>query len=99
MTAGDLPALEEVLGYFTTCRNWERWGAEDQLGTLNYITDEHRRAAAALVTAGRAVGLSRLIPTRTSPPDLRPAPCTPCCTAATRSPDSPARPAPDTART
>lgn len=74
MTAGDLPALEEVLGYFTTCRNWGRWGAEDQLGTLNYITDEHRRAAAALVTAGRAVGLRRLIPTRTSPPDLRPAP-------------------------
>jgi len=74
MTAGELPGLQEVLGYFANCSNWGRWGAEDQLGTLNYITDEHRRAAAALVTAGRAVGLGRLIPTRTSPPDHRPAP-------------------------
>jgi kynurenine formamidase len=74
VTAGDLPTLDEVLGYFTACSNWGRWGAEDQLGTLNHTTDEHRRAAAALVTAGRAVSLARLIPTRTSPPDLRPAP-------------------------
>ena len=29
--------------------NWGRWGPEDELGTLNLITDETRRAAAGLV--------------------------------------------------
>jgi kynurenine formamidase len=69
-----LPALEEVLGYFSTCSNWGKWGSDDENGTLNYITDEHRRAAAALARAGRAVSLGRLIPTRTSPVDIKPPP-------------------------
>lgn len=38
--------------------NWNRWGAEDELGTLNLITPEKRRAAAALVTDGISVSLS-----------------------------------------
>ncbi|OLO25810.1 cyclase [Streptomyces sp. MNU77] len=33
-------------------RNWNRWGPEDQLGTLNLITDEKVRQAAALVRRG-----------------------------------------------
>jgi kynurenine formamidase len=33
-------------------RNWGRWGAEDELGTLNYITPEKRAAAAGLVRKG-----------------------------------------------
>lgn len=32
--------------------NWGRWGADDQLGTLNLITDECRAAGAALVESG-----------------------------------------------
>lgn len=39
--------------------NWGRWGAADELGTLNYITPEHRRKAAALVRTGRSVSLAR----------------------------------------
>lgn len=39
--------------------NWGRWGKEDQLGTLNLITPEKRRAAAALVKDGVSVSLSR----------------------------------------
>ena len=39
--------------------NWGRWGKEDQLGTLNLITPEKRRAAAALVKDGVTVSLSR----------------------------------------
>jgi kynurenine formamidase len=74
VTAPAFPPLEEVLGYFSACSNWGRWGDEDELGTLNYITNEHRRAAAGLVTAGRAVSLGRLVPTRTSPVDLKPPP-------------------------
>jgi len=37
--------------------NWQRWGAEDQVGTLNFVTPEHVRAAASLIRTGRAVSL------------------------------------------
>lgn len=37
--------------------NWGRWGAGDQLGTLNYITAAAVRDARKLVTEGRTVGL------------------------------------------
>jgi kynurenine formamidase len=74
MTTSQLPDLDTVLDYFRSCSNWGKWGTDDELGTLNYISEERKRAAAALVTVGRAVSLGRLIPTRTSPPDLRPAP-------------------------
>jgi len=38
--------------------NWKRWGEDDELGTLNLITPEKRRAAAALVSDGVSVSLS-----------------------------------------
>ncbi|MEU1850428.1 cyclase family protein [Streptomyces sp. NPDC019990] len=38
--------------------NWGRWGADDELGTLNLITDEVVREAAATVRAGRRVPLA-----------------------------------------
>lgn len=37
--------------------NWGRWGAEDEIGTLNLITDEVVRGAAACVRTGRRVPL------------------------------------------
>jgi kynurenine formamidase len=39
--------------------NWRRWGEDDQLGTLNFITSETRLAAAALIRSGRVVPLGR----------------------------------------
>ncbi|MEH0528003.1 hypothetical protein QBA75_12650 [Streptomyces stelliscabiei] len=33
--------------------NWGRWGADDEIGTLNLITDEVVREAAASVRTGR----------------------------------------------
>ena len=39
--------------------NWGRWGKEDQIGAINLITSEKRRAAAALVTEGVSVSLAR----------------------------------------
>jgi kynurenine formamidase len=39
-------------------RNWGRWGAADALGTLNYIDDEKRAAAARLARTGRAFSLA-----------------------------------------
>lgn len=41
--------------------NWGRWGAADQLGTLNYITEETIRNAQKLATDGRTVSLARAI--------------------------------------
>ncbi len=38
--------------------NWGRWGADDQLGTVNLITPAKRRAALALATTGEVVSLS-----------------------------------------
>ena len=43
--------------------NWGRWGADDQLGTLNFITPEKRKRAAALVKEGVSVSCSRPIST------------------------------------
>ncbi len=39
--------------------NWGRWGKDDQLGTVNLITAEKRKAAARLVREGVAVSLAR----------------------------------------
>jgi kynurenine formamidase len=67
---GAIPTEEEVLGYFEACRNWGRWGDDDELGTLNHLTPEHRRRAAALVTEGRTVSCARLIPTHRAEEDF-----------------------------
>ena len=40
------------------CRNWGKWGAEDELGTLNYITPEIVQRAARLVKRGVTFSLS-----------------------------------------
>lgn len=38
--------------------NWGRWGADDELGTLNLITDEVRARAVAQARTGRWVSLA-----------------------------------------
>jgi kynurenine formamidase len=37
--------------------NWARWGADDELGTVNYITPKCRVEAAALVRTGEVIDL------------------------------------------
>jgi len=39
------------------CRNWGKWGDDDQLGTLNYITPEKVVAAAGLVKKGQVISM------------------------------------------
>jgi hypothetical protein len=39
--------------------NWGRWGPDDQLGTLNFMSNATRLAAAASVRTGRVVPLGR----------------------------------------
>lgn len=58
---------------FAKVCNWGRWGFDDERGTLNYITPEHVRAAAALVRSGRTVSLSLPINTVAGPDNPRPA--------------------------
>jgi kynurenine formamidase len=55
---GIIPEEPDVLAYHDRLSNWGRWGADDELGTLNLITEEHRRRAAALVRDGISVSLS-----------------------------------------
>lgn len=42
-----------------TLTNWGRWGADDELGTLNLIDDQARARGAAQVRSGRTVSLAR----------------------------------------
>jgi len=54
---------EKYAAYRERFCNWGRWGPDDELGTLNHITPDVRRAAAALVSEGRTVSLSRPLDT------------------------------------
>ena len=51
-----LPAEFQALA--AQVNNWGRWGPDDERGTLNLITDEHVRRAAALVQSGRQIPLA-----------------------------------------
>jgi kynurenine formamidase len=58
-----IPTHDEVLKMLDTLSNWGRWGADDQLGTINFITPVQRQRAAALVSEGVPVSCSRPITT------------------------------------
>jgi kynurenine formamidase len=61
----------EVIELFDRCSNWGRWGDDDELGTLNLVTQEKRSAALAGVRHGRCVSIGRDLAThgsRHSPP-------------------------------
>jgi kynurenine formamidase len=62
-TVREHPPEEEVLRYFERYSNWGRWGHEDELGTLNLITPEHRVRGARLVRDGISVGCAKLLTT------------------------------------
>ena len=51
----EIPSEAQVLQWMDELSNWGRWGDDDQLGTLNQVTPEVRRAAAALVSEGVSV--------------------------------------------
>jgi kynurenine formamidase len=67
------PTQAEYDGWREKFSNWGRFGADDELGTVNFVTPEVRRAAAKLVRAGRSVSLSRPIDTHASPRNPFPA--------------------------
>jgi kynurenine formamidase len=49
---------DEFLQTARSVSNWGRWGNDDQLGTLNYITASDRAAAAALARQGKVFSLA-----------------------------------------
>ena len=58
---------------FAAVCNWERWGPDDERGTLNHLGPAEAKAAAALVQEGRTVSLSRNFPTAPAPDNPWPA--------------------------
>ena len=66
-------SVEEFGRLFAALKNWGRWGPDDERGTLNYLTADKVRAAAALVQRGRSVSLSLPINTVAGPDNPNPA--------------------------
>lgn len=60
LAAGDPPEMSRIEfdQLMQEISNWGRWGADDQLGTLNLITPAKRRAAASLVKDGVTVSMA-----------------------------------------
>ena len=55
--------VEEYQAYKENYSNWGRWGADDQLGTLNHISQESVKYASSLVTEGHTVSCSNPVAT------------------------------------
>ena len=64
---------DELSQLLTQRNNWGRWGADDERGAINLITPEKRARAASFVRSGRAVSLSRDLPTVPGPGNPTPA--------------------------
>ena len=63
-----MPLPEEFHELARAVNNWGRWGDDDELGTLNLVTDDVVRRAAACVKTGRRFSLA--IPLSEDGPDL-----------------------------
>jgi kynurenine formamidase len=63
----EVPATDTLDRMYEDLKNWGRWGADDERGALNHITDDHRRRAAALVVRGESVSLAHDLATEPLP--------------------------------
>jgi kynurenine formamidase len=59
MATTTLNAEQVIAEVATRCRNWGRWGEDDVLGTVNFITGDKRLQAARLVRKGLSISLSQ----------------------------------------
>jgi kynurenine formamidase len=50
---------ERFIKLFSELSNWNRWGPDDQMGAVNLITPEKRKAALALVREGMCFSMAR----------------------------------------
>ena len=70
MTTVSVAEFEQI---FESVKNWGRWGPDDELGTLNYLTPDRVREAAALVRSGRRVSMAIPINKQVGPDNPMPA--------------------------
>ena len=66
-------SLVEFEAIFEAVKNWGRWGADDERGTMNYITPDHVKRAAELVKSGHSVSMAIPINTVAGPDNPHPA--------------------------
>ena len=59
MPNSPLPEEKEILSYFQKLSNWGRWGDDDQLGTLNFLTPQKVQQSVSLVVDGTTVSCAR----------------------------------------
>lgn len=50
--------IREIHEAAERCKNWNRWGPDDEIGTLNYVRPEDIVAAARLIRKGRVFSLA-----------------------------------------
>ena len=70
--ADNRPTQDQLLGWMESLSNWGRWGADDQLGTLNLLSPEKTRRATALVQEGVRVSCARRVSYEAGPDAPRP---------------------------
>jgi kynurenine formamidase len=68
-----VPSRAELDTMYESLKNWGRWGADDERGALNHLTEDRRAAASRLVRSGESISLARDLGTEPSPEDPRPA--------------------------
>src|SRR5262245_38046201 len=66
-------SLAEFDALYESVKNWGRWGADDERGTLNYLTPERTAATAGLVRSGRTVSMAIPIDKVAGPDNPNPA--------------------------
>ena len=69
----DPPTPQELEALYQSCRNWGRWGEEDERGALNHLTRAHRAHAFSLATEGLTVSLAHDLTTTPTPETPEPA--------------------------
>jgi kynurenine formamidase len=69
----EVPTTAELDALYEQLKNWGRWGADDQRGALNHLTDERRAAAAGLVRSGQSISLAHNLGTEPTPENTNPA--------------------------
>ena len=52
------PTIETVRALAAKYNNWGKWGPDDQMGTLNFVTPERVKASAQLVRKGKVFSLA-----------------------------------------
>jgi len=62
-----VPTTQDLDAMYEELKNWGRWGADDQRGALNHLTDARRAAAVDLVRTGACVSLSHDLATEPQP--------------------------------